>query len=69
MKTRKWSVIGLGLYTNMKTREQTFYVSFRDQIQQSGRTSTASSSVKLKSTNRKRQTGGDPISTQESVAN
>ncbi|KAB2019575.1 hypothetical protein ERO13_D07G007200v2 [Gossypium hirsutum] len=36
---------------------------------QSGRTSTASSSVKLKSPNRKRQTGGDPISTQESVAN
>ncbi|KAH1032892.1 hypothetical protein J1N35_045066 [Gossypium stocksii] len=32
-------------------------------------TSTASFSVKLKLLNRKRQTGGDPISTQESVAN
>ncbi|KAK5833660.1 hypothetical protein PVK06_017513 [Gossypium arboreum] len=29
MKTRKWSVIGLGLYTNMKTREQTFYFGLR----------------------------------------
>ncbi|TYG40633.1 hypothetical protein ES288_D12G108700v1 [Gossypium darwinii] len=36
---------------------------------ESGRTSTASSSVKLKSPNRKHQTGGDPICTQESVAN
>ncbi|KAK5836419.1 hypothetical protein PVK06_012207 [Gossypium arboreum] len=34
-----------------------------------GQTSTASSSVKLKSPNRKRQTGGDPVSTQESVTN
>ncbi|TYH00998.1 hypothetical protein ES288_A09G022000v1 [Gossypium darwinii] len=56
MKTRRWSVTGLGLYTNMKIGEQTFY------------TLTASSSVKLKSPNRKRQTSGDPISTQESVA-
>ncbi|KAH1096284.1 hypothetical protein J1N35_013205 [Gossypium stocksii] len=36
---------------------------------QSGWTSTANSSMKLKSPNRKRQTGGDPISTQESAAN
>ncbi|KAG8502919.1 hypothetical protein CXB51_000767 [Gossypium anomalum] len=36
---------------------------------QSSQTSTASSAVKLKSPNRKCQTGGDPISTQESVAN
>ncbi|XP_040952894.1 uncharacterized protein [Gossypium hirsutum] len=28
MKTRRWSVTGLGLYTNMKTGEQTFYLSF-----------------------------------------
>ncbi|KAG4191000.1 hypothetical protein ERO13_A07G063550v2 [Gossypium hirsutum] len=41
----------------------------RSNTTQSGRTSTASSSVKLKSPNRKCQTGGDPISTQESVAN
>ncbi|KAG8501563.1 hypothetical protein CXB51_003872 [Gossypium anomalum] len=64
---KRWSVTRLGLYTNMKTGEQTFYIEIK--YTQSGRTSTASSSVKLKSPNRKRQTGGDPISTQESVAN
>ncbi|KAK5817874.1 hypothetical protein PVK06_022803 [Gossypium arboreum] len=69
MKIRRWSVTGLGLYTNMKTGEQTFYSRLRSNTTQSGQTSTASSSVKLKSSNRKRQTGGDPISTQESVAN
>ncbi|XP_040973433.1 uncharacterized protein [Gossypium hirsutum] len=69
MKIRRWSVTGLGLYTNMKTGEQTFYSGLRSNITQSGQTSTASSSVKLKSSNRKRQTGGDPINTQESVAN
>ncbi|PPS05700.1 hypothetical protein GOBAR_AA14947 [Gossypium barbadense] len=41
----------------------------RSNTTQSGQTSTANSSVKLKSPNRKRQTGGDPVSTQESVAN
>ncbi|TYG41165.1 hypothetical protein ES288_D12G153900v1 [Gossypium darwinii] len=41
----------------------------RSNTTQSGRTSTTSSLVKLKSPNRKRQTGGDPISTQESIAN
>ncbi|PPD75296.1 hypothetical protein GOBAR_DD27781 [Gossypium barbadense] len=41
----------------------------RSNTTQSGWTSTSSSSVKLKSPNRKRQTGGDPISTQELVAN
>ncbi|MFQ6640927.1 hypothetical protein Gotur_014636 [Gossypium turneri] len=55
MKTRRWSVTGLGLYTNMKTGEQTFYSGLRSNTTQSGWTSTASSSVKLKSPNRKRQ--------------
>ncbi|KAB2087240.1 hypothetical protein ES319_A04G089400v1 [Gossypium barbadense] len=41
----------------------------RSNTTQSGHTSTASSSVKLKSPNRKHQTGRDPVSTQESVAN
>ncbi|KHG04787.1 hypothetical protein F383_29150 [Gossypium arboreum] len=53
----------------MKTGEQTFYLGLRSNTTQSGRTSTASSSVKLKSPNKKRQTGGDLIITQESVAN
>ncbi|KAG4182008.1 hypothetical protein ERO13_A09G017750v2 [Gossypium hirsutum] len=68
MKTRRWSVTGLDLYTNMKIGEQTFYSGLRSITTQSGWTLTASSSVKLKSPNRKRQTSGDPISTQESVA-
>ncbi|KAH1122258.1 hypothetical protein J1N35_005418 [Gossypium stocksii] len=69
MKTLRWSVTGLGLYTNMKTGEQTFYFGLRSNKTQSGWTSTASSSVKLKSPNKKHQTGGDPIITQELVAN
>ncbi|KHG06881.1 hypothetical protein F383_33573 [Gossypium arboreum] len=53
----------------MKTEEQTFYFGLRSNTIQLGRTSIESSSVKLKSPNKKRQTGGDPTSTQESVAN
>ncbi|KAH1047074.1 hypothetical protein J1N35_037858, partial [Gossypium stocksii] len=35
MKTRRWSVTGLGLYTNMKTGEQTFYSGLRSNTTQS----------------------------------